>query len=73
MTTVDYSLTGDSARRALERGLANAEWFQPAIDPARLRSLQTRTNRRAGLDVALWLVLLVGSGVWAWTTVWSWW
>jgi fatty acid desaturase/nitrite reductase/ring-hydroxylating ferredoxin subunit len=73
MTTVDYSLTGDSARQAEERGLANAEWFQPAIDPATLRSLQTRTNRRAGLDVALWLVLLVASGVWAWTTVWSWW
>ena len=72
-TAVDYSLTGTSAHAAEAHGLANAEWFQPEIDGATLRALQTRTDRRAGLDVALWLVLLVGAGVWAWTTVWSWW
>jgi fatty acid desaturase/nitrite reductase/ring-hydroxylating ferredoxin subunit len=72
-TTVDYGLEGPSSRLAVERGLANAEWFQPAIDPATLRTLQTRTNRRAAIEVALWVTLLIGSGVWAWTTVWSWW
>ena len=45
----DYSLTGESRQRAIEAGLANAEWFQPAIDPARLRELQTRTNARGVL------------------------
>ena len=73
MTGVDYSLTGPSARQAVADGLANAEWFQPAIDPAALRALQTRTNRRAAVEVVLWVVLLVAAGVWAWTTVWSWW
>ena len=70
---IDYSLTGPSRDRAVERGLANAEWFLAEVDPARMRELQQRTNTRATLDVVLWLALLVGSGVWAYTTVWSWW
>jgi Na+-transporting NADH:ubiquinone oxidoreductase subunit F len=71
--TRDYSLTGASRQRSVELGLANAEWFQPAIDPARLRALQQRHDGRAAADVVLWLVLLVGAGVWAYSTVWSWW
>jgi fatty acid desaturase/nitrite reductase/ring-hydroxylating ferredoxin subunit len=69
----DYSLTGPSSDLAVERGLANAEWFAPTIDAERLRELQTRTNGRAAADVVLWLGLLVASGVWAYTTIWSWW
>lgn len=72
-TGIDYSLTGSSRQRAIEEGLSNAEWFLADIDPARLRELQQRTDRRAAIDAVLWLVLLVGSGVWAYTTVWSWW
>ena len=64
-TAVDYSLTGESADAAETRGLANAEWFLPEIDGATLRALQTRTDRRAGLEVGLWVVLLIGAGVWA--------
>ena len=69
----DYSLTGPSSVAAVERGLANAEWFAPAIDPERLRRLQTRSNLRAAIDTVLWLGLLVASGVWAYSTIWSWW
>lgn len=69
----DYSLTGPSSVAAVERGLANAEWFAPAIDPERLRQLQTRSNLRAAADTVLWLGLLVASGVWAYSTIWSWW
>ncbi len=69
----DYSLTGSAARSAVEAGLADAEWFMPTIDPDRLRDLQVRTNGRAALDTVLWLGLLVGSGVWAYSTIWSWW
>ena len=69
----DYSLTGPSSQLAVERGLANAEWFAPTIDADRLRDLQVRTNGRAAFDVFLWLGLLVASGVWAYTTIWSWW
>jgi Na+-transporting NADH:ubiquinone oxidoreductase subunit F len=69
----DYSLTGPSSVAAAERGLANAEWFAPNIDPDRLRELQRRSNLRATVDTVLWLGLLVASGVWAYTTIWSWW
>ncbi len=69
----DYSLTGTSARLAVERGLANAEWFAPTIDQDRLRDLQRRTDLRATVDVVLWLALLVATGVWAYSTIWSLW
>lgn len=69
----DYSLTGPSAAAAVEQGLANAEWFAPVIDADRLRELQVRSNRRAAIDVTLWLALIVASGLWAYSTIWSWW
>ena len=46
----DYGLDGPETTRAIERGLADARWFQPAIDPAVLRSLQVRTDGRAAVD-----------------------
>jgi Na+-transporting NADH:ubiquinone oxidoreductase subunit F len=73
MTVTDYSLTGPSSEQAVARGLANAEWFMPDIDPATLRALQARGNRRAAVEVVLWVVLLVGAGVLAYATAWSWW
>ncbi len=75
MTTpsTDYSLTGESAHAAVEAGLANAEWFVPDVDPGRMRELQRRTNGRATRDTLLWIALLVGAGIWAYSTVWSWW
>lgn len=69
----DYSLTGTSSKLAVERGLANAEYFAATIDPDRLRELQTRSNGRAALDVVLWLALLVGAGALAYVSIWSWW
>ena len=69
----DYSLTGPSSVAAVERGLANAEWFAPVIDADRLRELQRRSNARAAVDVVLWAGLLVAAGLWAYSTIWSWW
>ncbi len=69
----DYSLTGPSSVAAVEQGLANAEWFAPNIDADRLRELQVRTNLRAAVDVVLWLGLIVAAGIWAYSTIWSWW
>ena len=45
--------------RAIELGLADAQWYRPPIDPLRLQALTTRTNGRAARDVVLWLALLV--------------
>ena len=71
--TQDYGLTGSAKQPAFDAGLANAEWFQPVIDPARLRELQARTDARASFDTLLWIALLVGSGVLGVPEVWSWW
>ena len=71
--TRDYSLTGPESQRAIERGLADAEWYRSPIDPARLAELHQRSDLRAGIDVVLWLVLLVGAGSWAWVALGSWW
>ena len=69
----DYSLTGPEAAKARERGLAEATWFRPAIDPERLRDLSQRSDRRAAADTLLWLGLLAGTGLWAWFARGSWW
>ncbi len=72
-TLRDYSLTGVEAAAALENGLANGRWFQADIDPKRLAELSVRTNGRAAVDMALWIALIVGSGLLAWTVRDSWW
>ncbi len=69
----DYSLTGPESRRAVEAGLADAEWYRTPLPADTLAGLTQRTNLRAGLDVTLWLALLAGSGVWAWSALGSWW
>ncbi len=69
----DYSLTGPEAGRAAARGLVEADWYRPPIDPDRLHELAARTNRRAAVDTALWLGLLAGTGALAWLALGSWW
>ncbi len=69
----DYSLTGPEAAKAWDRGLAEATWFRPDIDPERLRDLSRRSDARAAADTALWLGLLIGAGLWAWLARGSWW
>ena len=58
----DYSLLGPEGARAAEQGLVDAEWFRPEIDRKRMRELMQRSDRRALIDTALWLGLLVGFG-----------
>ena len=64
----DHSLTGEESVRAVQRGLADAAWFQPRIDPSRRRELQQRRDGRAARDTLLWLGLLVLA---AWVAWWS--
>lgn len=73
VTTQDYRITGPSSALAAERGLVDAAWFRPAIDPATLRELQTRSDARAAVDTVLWLGALIGAGVLAWFSLGSWW
>ncbi len=71
--TRDYSIIGAESDRAAERGLANGQWFQANIDPARLRELMERTNGRAGVDALIWVVLIVVAAVIAWNVRATWW
>ncbi len=73
MSGRDYSLTGPETARAVAAGLAEADWYRPPIDPARLSELTVRTNARAARDTILWLVLLAGTGTAAWFAWGTWW
>jgi fatty acid desaturase/nitrite reductase/ring-hydroxylating ferredoxin subunit len=69
----DYSLTGPESQRAIEVGLADADWYRSPIGFAELAELTGRTDLRAAVDALLWCGLLVASGVWAWSAIGSWW
>ncbi len=69
----DYGLTGAESALAIERGLVEAEWFRPPVNPERLRTLQQRNNSRAARDTILWLALLALFGYLAWVAWGSWW
>lgn len=65
----DYSLVGENATRAIERGLAEAEWYQTPVPREKLRALLVRRDGPAIRDTALWFILL---GLTAWATVAFW-
>ncbi|GLX67012.1 fatty acid desaturase family protein [Paenibacillus glycanilyticus] len=59
----DYSLSGPENKRALESGLASAEWYASPIPRKRMKELMKRKNGPAIRDTVIWLALLVGSGL----------
>ena len=70
----DYSLLGEEARAAVERGLAAAEWYHTEVDRKALKALMRRTDRHALRDTAIWfaaLVFLAGMGIYMWPSWWS--
>jgi fatty acid desaturase len=67
----DYSLVGPDGRRAVEIGLAAAEWYHSEIPRAVMKGLMKRTDGPAIRDTILWFALLFGSaagGIWFWGT-----
>lgn len=70
---LDYSLTGENARRAIELGLAEADWYQCPVPRHALRALLGRKDGPAIRDTILWFALLGLSG-WATVAFWgTWW
>jgi Na+-transporting NADH:ubiquinone oxidoreductase subunit F len=72
-THLDYSLIGENATRAIERGLAEAKWYQPPLPREKLRRLLERRDGPALRDTFLWFCLLglSGWGTFAfWGTAW---
>ncbi len=67
----DYSLTGPSAQRAIEIGLAAAEWYHSDVPRKTMKSLMKRRDGPALRDTGLWIalhVVLAAGGIYFWGT-----
>ena len=70
---LDYSLVGENANRAIELGLAEADWYQCYVPRAEMRKLLERKDGPAIRDCIIWFGLLLGFA-WATVALWgSWW
>ena len=69
----DYSLTGAETKRAFERGLVSAQWYQCAVPRKRMKELMQRKDSPALERAILWFVLILASGTLAALTYGSWW
>lgn len=70
---LDYSLTGENATKAVEPGLAEADWYQTPIPRKQLRKLLDRSDGPAIRNTVLWFALLALTG-WATVALWgTWW
>ncbi len=69
----DYSLTGVNAKLAIEKGLAEADWYQCDVPRESMRDLLVRRDGPAIRDTILWFALILGSGYATWALWGSWW
>src|SRR5215208_411107 len=69
----DYSLLGETAKRAVESGLAGAKWYATQIPRRRMKELMARSDGPATRDTAIWLGLILGFGALGVATWGSWW
>jgi Na(+)-translocating NADH:ubiquinone oxidoreductase F subunit len=70
---LDYSLTGLDATLAIERGLAEAEWYQCPVPRETMRKLLQRRDGPALRDTLLWFALIFTSGYAAFELWGTWW
>ena len=72
-TKRDYSLVGESTKRAIETGLASAEWYHTDVPRKTMKELMKRTDGPAIRDTILWFALILGSAagaIYFWGTWW---
>ena len=70
---LDYSLTGTNASLAIEKGLAEADWYTCPVPRQTMRRLLERRDGPALRDTILWFALILGAG-YATYALWpSWW
>ncbi len=69
----DYSLTGPEARRAIEAGLASAEWYHSDVPRKVMKDLMQRRDGPAIRDTVIWIALLILSGTGGALTWGTWW
>ncbi len=69
----DYSLVGESSRRAVETGLASAEWYHTDVARKTMKELMQRSDAPAIRDTILWIALILGSAAGAIAFWGTWW
>lgn len=55
----DYSLTGVNSTRAIEKGLAEADWYQSPVPRETMRGLLERKDAPAIRDTIIWFALIL--------------
>ena len=70
---LDYSLTGVNSTSAIEKGLAEADWYQCDVPRAVMRSLLARRDGPAIRHTILWFALILGSGYASYASWGTWW
>lgn len=69
----DYSLVGRDTALAIERGLAEADWYTSPVPKDVLRDLLERRDGPAIRDTLIYLGLLLATGTATWWLWGSWW
>ncbi len=72
-THLDYSLNGVSSAKAVEKGLAEAEWYQCPVPRATMRKLLERRDGPAIRDTVIWFALLGATGYATFALWGTWW
>ncbi len=70
----DYSLLGPDGKRAVETGLASAEWYHSDIPRAEMKALMKRSDQPAIRDTVLYyglMIVFAGIGIALWPSWWS--
>ena len=70
---LDYSLTGVNAALAVEKGLAEADWYQCPVPRETMRKLLERRDGPAIRDTLLWFALILGFGYATYALWGTWW
>ena len=73
-TKRDYSLLGVDSRKAVENGLAAAEWYHTNVSRRDMKEMMRRSDGPAIRDTAIWVAVVVctaGMGIYLWPSWWS--
>jgi fatty acid desaturase len=69
----DYSLVGESSRRAVETGLASAEWYHSEVPRKVMKELMQRSDGPAIRDTLIWAavhIISAAGAIYFWGTWW---
>lgn len=69
----EYSLTGAESKLAVERGLAEAEWYITPVPREAMKALLVRKDWPAVRDTVIWFGLILGSGYLFFISWGNWW